>query len=66
MTEAAGTNDNPILIGRRAMGDVRVLVVEDDDAIGEPLVAGLRREGFDVTLVRTAARRCMTATSQLW
>jgi DNA-binding response OmpR family regulator len=37
------------------MGDVRVLVVEDDDAIGEPLVAGLRREGFDVTLVRTAA-----------
>jgi len=37
------------------MGDVRVLVVEDDDAISEPLATGLRREGFDVTLVRTAA-----------
>jgi DNA-binding response OmpR family regulator len=37
------------------MEDVRVLVVEDDDAISEPLVAGLRREGFSVTLVRTAA-----------
>jgi two-component system response regulator RegX3 len=37
------------------MGDLRVLVVEDDDAISEPLAAGLRREGFDVNLVRTAA-----------
>ncbi len=37
------------------MEDVRVLVVEDDDAIGEPLVAGLRRVGFDVSLGRTAA-----------
>ncbi|HLN06378.1 MAG TPA: response regulator transcription factor [Acidimicrobiales bacterium] len=34
---------------------MRVLVVEDDDAIGEPLVAGLGREGFEVTLVRTGA-----------
>ena len=30
-------------------------MVEDDDAIGEPLAAGLGREGFDVTLVQTAA-----------
>lgn len=30
-------------------------MVEDDDAIGEPLATGLRREGFDVTLVQTAA-----------
>jgi two-component system response regulator RegX3 len=34
---------------------VQVLVVEDDDAIGEPLATGLRREGFEVILVRTAA-----------
>ena len=30
---------------------MHVLVVEDDDAIAEPLVDGLRREGFDVTRV---------------
>jgi two-component system response regulator RegX3 len=30
---------------------VRLLVVEDDDGIAEPLVEGLRREGFDVTWV---------------
>jgi len=34
---------------------VKVLVVEDDDAIAEPLVAGLEREGFDVARVSTAA-----------
>jgi DNA-binding response OmpR family regulator len=33
---------------------VRLLVVEDDDAIAEALVAGLRREGFQVTRVSTA------------
>ena len=33
---------------------MRVLLVEDDDAIAEPLVAGLRRDGFDVHRVRTA------------
>jgi two-component system response regulator RegX3 len=32
---------------------VKVLVVEDDDAIAEPLVEGLRREGFDVARVAT-------------
>ncbi len=30
---------------------MRLLVVADDDAIAEPLVAGLRREGFEVTRV---------------
>jgi DNA-binding response OmpR family regulator len=30
-------------------------VVEDDNAIGEPLATGLRREGFEVILVQTAA-----------
>jgi len=32
---------------------VRLLVVEDDDAIAEPLAEGLAREGFDVTRVAT-------------
>ena len=34
---------------------MRILVVEDEDAIAEPLVAGLRREGFDVDRVATGA-----------
>jgi two-component system, OmpR family, response regulator RegX3 len=32
---------------------VHILVVEDEDAIAEPLVAGLRREGYDVSRVAT-------------
>jgi two-component system, OmpR family, response regulator RegX3 len=32
---------------------VRILVVEDEDAIAEPLVDGLRREGFEVERVAT-------------
>ncbi len=32
---------------------VRVLVVEDEDAIAEPLVEGLRREGYEVARVAT-------------
>ena len=32
---------------------VRVLVVEDEDAIAEPLVEGLGREGYDVARVAT-------------
>jgi DNA-binding response OmpR family regulator len=32
---------------------MRLLVVEDDDGIAAPLVAGLRREGFDVERVAT-------------
>jgi len=34
---------------------VRLLVVEDEDAIAEPLVEGLEREGFDVARVATGA-----------
>ena len=30
---------------------MRILIVEDDDAIAKPLAAGLEREGFDVTRV---------------
>jgi DNA-binding response OmpR family regulator len=32
---------------------VHILVVEDEDAIAEPLVAGLQREGYDVSRVAT-------------
>ena len=32
---------------------MRILVVEDEDAISEPLAEGLRREGFDVGRVAT-------------
>jgi DNA-binding response OmpR family regulator len=32
---------------------VRILLVEDDDAIAKPLADGLRREGFEVTRVAT-------------
>ena len=34
---------------------MRILVVEDEDAIAEPLVEGLRREGFETTRVATGA-----------
>jgi DNA-binding response OmpR family regulator len=37
----------------KAEGMLRVLVVEDDDAIAEPLAHGLRREGYAVTRVAT-------------
>jgi DNA-binding response OmpR family regulator len=33
-------------------GPVRILVVEDDPSIAEPLVSGLTRHGFEPTLVR--------------
>ena len=36
---------------------MRLLVVEDDDGIAEPLVAGLRREGFEVRAGGQRARR---------
>ena len=34
---------------------MRILLVEDEDAIADPLAAGLRREGFDVDRAGTAA-----------
>ncbi|HVC86638.1 MAG TPA: response regulator transcription factor [Gaiellaceae bacterium] len=34
---------------------MKILLVEDEDAIAEPLTEGLRREGFDVERVGTAA-----------
>ena len=35
---------------------VRVLLVEDDDGIAEPLAQGLTREGFEVSRVATGAQ----------
>ena len=34
---------------------VKILIVEDEDAIAEPLASGLAREGFDVTRVATGS-----------
>ena len=39
--------------GRCDHGDVKVLVVEDEDAIAEPLAEGLAREGFEVERAAT-------------
>ncbi len=44
---------------------MRVLVVEDDDGIAEPLVEGLRREGFETTRVATGAEALADTTAEL-
>jgi len=44
---------------------VRILVVEDEDAIAEPLAEGLRREGFDVDRAATGAAALSAATPDL-
>ena len=46
----------PALLGRMFVGmPTKLLVVEDDPTIGEPLTEGLGREGFHVSWVRTGA-----------
>ena len=44
---------------------MRILVVEDDDAIAKPLVEGLRREAFDVSRVATGAAALAAALPDL-
>ena len=44
---------------------VRILVVEDDDGIAEPLVEGLEREGFQTERVSTGAAALAAATPDL-
>jgi DNA-binding response OmpR family regulator len=44
---------------------MHILVVEDEDSIAEPLVDGLRREGFDVSRVATGADALEAAPSDL-
>ena len=53
--------------GGRACDDpgVRILIVEDDDAIAKPLSDGLRREGFQVTRVATGEEALEAALPDL-
>lgn len=44
---------------------VHILVVEDEDAIADPLVAGLRREGYDVSRVDTGEGALEAAPADL-
>jgi DNA-binding response OmpR family regulator len=44
---------------------VRILVVEDDDGIAEPLAEGLTREGFDVSRVATGAEALGAPTPEV-
>ena len=44
---------------------MRLLLVEDDDAIAGPLVKGLGREGFDVTRVATGTDALVAAPADL-
>ena len=44
---------------------MKILLVEDEDSIAEPLADGLRREGFDVERVATGARALQAAESDL-
>jgi two-component system, OmpR family, response regulator RegX3 len=44
---------------------MRVLVVEDEKAIAEPLAEGLRREGFTVTVAGTAAEALAAAEADV-
>ena len=44
---------------------MRVLVVEDEEAIAEPLAEGLRREGFIVTIAGTGAEALAAAEADV-
>ena len=45
---------------------VRILVVEDDDGIAEPLTEGLVREGFEVSRVATGAQALSAPTPDVF
>lgn len=49
------SSDGAVLPKTATTGSSRVLVVEDDDSIGVPLVEGLEFEGFAPTRVRTGS-----------
>src|SRR5512146_1193837 len=44
---------------------MRILVVEDEDAIAQPLVEGLKREGFEVERAATAGAALAAGPSDL-
>ena len=46
-------------------GSVQILVVEDEDTIADPLVNGLRREGYDVSRVSTGEEALEAASTDL-
>jgi DNA-binding response OmpR family regulator len=46
-------------------GRVKILLVEDEDSIAEPLAAGLRQEGFDVERAATGAEALAAAPADL-
>jgi DNA-binding response OmpR family regulator len=46
-------------------GLVRLLVVEDDDSIAEPLVDGLRRQGFEVTRAASGSEALATTDADM-
>ena len=64
-----GTEGKPSAIGVRIvtmamMSKKKVLVIEDERPIAEPLAEALRREGFDVTLAGTATEGLDAFSSQ--
>jgi DNA-binding response OmpR family regulator len=54
-----------VAAGVRECGGVRLLLVEDDSSISEPLAEGLRREGFEVVLATTGAEALAAAPVDL-
>ncbi|HKI91330.1 MAG TPA: response regulator transcription factor, partial [Gaiellaceae bacterium] len=53
----------PVTAGN--IGAMRILLVEDEDAIAEPLADGLRREGFEVERAATGSAALAAAESDL-
>jgi len=50
---------------RGTIRSVRILLVEDEDSIAEPLADGLRREGFDVERAATGAAALAAGAADL-
>jgi two-component system, OmpR family, response regulator RegX3 len=64
MTGLVAQPDRAWAVGAHA-GGRRLLVVEDDDGIAEPLVEGLEREGFEVDRARTGVEALTAAATDL-
>ena len=59
-SEADGKDSANTHVFAAAVGQdehVRLLIVEDEDAIAEPLAEGLRREGFEVERAATSGQK---------
>ena len=55
----------PLHVTAGNIGGMRILLVEDEDAIAEPLADGLRREGFDVERAATGGAALAAGESDL-